>query len=449
MLKQNDKTKYVAQNYTNAETVGVSDGTTVFVPMMIVGEEALVKVNYAKKGVAYADVVQILRASDKRQKPPCPLFGTCGGCALMYMRYDEQLVFKHNKVAQNLKKIAGYDGEILPCVPSDQTLGYRNKLSLPVRGSVGDAKVGLYKRGSHTVIEVSDCLLGGKWCSILTRIFVSFLNQQKLVPYNEQTFSGQIRHLVARYVDNQLLVTVVTNGNVKVDFSQLIALLQRHFPRFGLFQNINTHKNNVILGNETKHIFGLPYIEGEHLGIKFHLRADSFFQVNDGVKNAIYQKIRQLLDVSHTDVLVDCFSGTGILTNVLASDKYQTYGVEIVPSAVADANDNAALNNASNVVNICGDANVELHKLAEKFGGKNMSLVVDPPRKGLGEQLCQTILQANFDNVVYVSCDSATLARDLKTLLQDYDVDYVQAWDMFPQTAEVETLVHLKRKTSA
>jgi len=448
MLKQNDKIEYTAQNYSNAETVGVSYGTTVFVPGLIVGEKALVKVNYAKKGVAYADVAQLLRASDKRQNPPCPLFGKCGGCALMYMDYNEQLAFKHNKVSQNLKKIAGYAGVVLPCVASPEILGYRNKLSLPVRGVAGNAKVGLYAKGSHNVVEVTDCLLGGKWCAVLTELFVKFLNEQRLAPYNEQTFSGQVRHLVARFVDGQLLATVVTNGNVKIDFSPLIADLQRHFPRFGLFQNVNVYKNNVILGSETRHVFGLKYIEGEHLGVKFRLRADSFFQVNDGVKDAIYNKVRGLMDVSHTEVLIDCFSGTGILTDVLASQRYQTYGVEIVPSAVADADDNAALNNAPNVVNICGDANVELPRLTEKYRGKVMSLIVDPPRKGLGEKLCQTILQADFDNVVYVSCDSATLARDLKMLLASYSVDYVQPWDMFPQTAEVETLVHLKRKTS-
>lgn len=447
MLKQNDKIKFTAQNYANAETVGVSDGTTVFVPGLVKGEEALVKVNYAKKGVAYADVLQLLRASDKRQKPPCPLFGKCGGCALMYMDYGEQLAFKRDKVTQNLKKIAGYAGEVLPCAPSPDVLGYRNKLSLPVRGDVGKTKVGLYAKGSHNVVEVSDCLLGGKWCGVLTRLFVKFLNGQGIAPYDEQTFSGQVRHLVARYVDEQLLATVVTNGNVKIDFSPLIADLQAHFPRFGLFQNVNVHKNNVILGSETRHVFGLKYIEGQHLGVKFHLRADSFFQVNDGVKDAIYDKVRSLLDVSKTEVLVDCFSGAGILTNVLASERYQTYGVEIIPSAVADANDNAALNNAPNVTNICGDANVELPRLAEKHRGKVMSLVVDPPRKGLGDKLCQTILQADFDNVVYVSCDSATLARDLKMLMPTYAVDYVQPWDMFSQTAEVETLVHLKHKT--
>ncbi|MCM1289495.1 MAG: 23S rRNA (uracil(1939)-C(5))-methyltransferase RlmD [Corallococcus sp.] len=446
MLKQNDTIKYVAQGYSNAETVGAVDDTTVFVPFLIEGEEALVRVNYAKRGVAYADAVQLLRASDLRQNPPCPIFGVCGGCSLMHMQYSEQLVFKRNKVEQNLRKIAGYDGKVLPCMPSDEILGYRNKLSLPVRGSVGNVKIGLYKKGSHDVVEVNDCLLGGDWCKTLTGLFAQFANDQKLIPYNEQTFSGQIRHLVARYVDGQLLVTVVTNCNQKIDFAPFVDLLQRHFPHFGLFQNINCHKNNVILGNETHHVFGLRHIESEHLGVKFRLAADSFFQVNDGVKNAVYGKVRELLDVSRTEVLIDCFSGVGILTNVLANIRYLTYGVEIVSSAVSDANDNAALNGAENVFNICGDANVELPKLARKYRGKTMSLVVDPPRKGLGEKICQTVADAAFDNIVYISCDSATLARDLKILSKFYLIDYVQPWDMFPQTAEVETLVHLKRK---
>ena len=445
MLKQNDKTKYIAENYTNAETVGVVGDTTVFVPFMLVGEEALVKVNYAKRGVAYADVVEVLRPSTNRQQPPCPHFGVCGGCALMHMQYGEQLVFKHNKVAQNLKKIAGYNGQVLPCVASPQILGYRNKLSLPVRGTAQHPTIGLYKKGSHQVVTVNDCLLGGSWCGVLTQLFGQFMQSQGLTPYNEQDFSGQVRHLVARYLDGQLLLTVVTNGNVNVNFLPLITLLQQHFSRFGLFHNVNTHKNNVILGQTTTHVYGLKYIESTHLGVKFRLRADSFFQVNDGIKDVIYQKVRQLLDLSNTEVLIDCFSGVGILTNVLASKKYQTFGVEIVPSAVQDANDNAALNNSPNVTNICGDANEELPKLAKAYQGKTMSLVVDPPRKGLGDKICRAVLDANFDNIVYISCDSATLSRDLKILCQAYKIDYVQPFDMFPQTAEVETLVHLKR----
>ena len=446
MLKQNDKVTYVATGYANAETVGKVDDTTVFVPQMIVGESALVKVNYAKKGVAYADVVELLEASPKRQQPPCAHFGKCGGCAIMHMNYTEQLAFKRNKVAANLSKIAKLSVEVLPCVPSSKIYGYRNKLALPVRGSVGNVKIGMYHKASHNVVNTDNCLLGGEWCVALVSIFRKFVTEHKIAPYNEQNFTGEVRHLVARYVDGQLLVTVVCNGEPTFNAQMLYARLAEKFAKVGLFVNVNTQKNNVILGKHTRHVAGLRYIEGTHLGVKFRLRPDSFFQVNDGVKDAIYTKVRELLDTSSTEVLVDCFSGVGILTNVLANEHYQTFAVEIEPSAVTDANEIVAINNAPNVTNICGDANVELPRLAEKFSGKVMSLVVDPPRKGLGENICNTILQANFDNVVYVSCDSATLARDLAQLSTAYTVDYVEPYDMFPNTDQVETVVWLRKR---
>ncbi|MGN1039892.1 MAG: 23S rRNA (uracil(1939)-C(5))-methyltransferase RlmD [Candidatus Fimimonas sp.] len=446
MVKQNDLTEYVAQHYSNAETVGKVGEDAFFVPQMIVGEKALVKVNYAKKGVAYADVVQLLQTSPLRQKPPCKHFGKCGGCALMHMQYAEQLVFKQQKVQNNLKKIGGLNVEVLPCVPSAKVLGYRNKLSLPVRGKVGNVQIGMYQKGSHNVVDVQDCLLGDSWSATLVAIFRKYLNENRIVPYNEKTFSGQVRHLVARFVDNQLLVTVVSNGKWKADLQPFAKALQAHFSKFGLFVNENNLKNNVILGENTQYVCGLRHIEGQHLGVKFHLQPDSFFQVNNEIKDGLYKKVQELLNLSETQVLVDCFSGVGILTNVLASKNFQTYAVEIAPQAVQDAQEIARLNNTPNVTNVCGDVNVELPKITAQNSGKVMTLVVDPPRKGLGENLCNTILSANFNHVVYVSCDSATLARDLAQLSQAYDVTYVQPWDMFPNTAEVETLVALSRK---
>lgn len=443
MLKQGDKINYIAQNYANAETVGTVDGTTVFVPQLIVGEQATVLVNYAKNNVAYADVCELLTPSEKRQNPPCPHFGKCGGCSLMHMRYDEQLLFKQNKVANNLRKIGGINAEVLPCVPSEEILGYRNKLSLPVRGKAKNVSIGMYRKGSHSVVNVDDCLLGGEWCKTLVGLFRDFLNEQGIAPYNEKNFSGQVRHLVARCVNNQLLVTVVCNGSCKIDLLPFAKRLQRNFPKVGLFVNENNLKNNVILGEKTTHVFGLKRIEGEHLGVKFRLHPNSFFQVNNGVKDAIYKKVQQLLDLSETQVLVDCFSGVGILTNVLASEKFQTFAVEIDPNAVRDANEIAKLNNAPNVTNLCADVNEALPRLTKEHASKVMTLVVDPPRKGLGEVICNTIVQARVNNVVYVSCDSATLSRDLHMLSEHYNVSYVEPYDMFPQAAEVETLVHL------
>lgn len=446
MIKINDVITYTATDYANAETVGEVDGTTFFVPQTILGEKALVKVNHVKKGVAYADPIKIIDASPSRVEPACRHFGKCGGCTLMHMRYEEQLAFKTAKVRRNLEKIGKISVGVLPCKPSKLTLRYRNKLSLPVGGKVGKVKIGMYKKGSHDIVDIPDCLLGGEWAQKLVKIFQEYLNSQRIAHYDEKNFSGEVRHLVARYVADCLLVTIVSNGQFRRDLSSLVQMLKAEFPKFGLFVNVNQNKNNVILGKETTHICGAKYAEGTHLGVKFRLQPQSFFQVNDGVKDGIYEQVKSLLDVSQTQVLVDCFSGIGVLTSVLCSNNYDTYAVEIETSAVADAIELKKLNNSPRLTNLQGDANVLLPKIAEENRGKVLSLVVDPPRKGLGETICRTILDAGFDNVVYVSCDSATLARDLALLSEKYAVDVVQPWDMFPQTAEVETVCRLLLK---
>ena len=445
-MKVNDTIIYIAQDYANAETVGRVDGYTVFVPQMIVGERARVKINHVKGNVAYGTVAELLEVSDKRVQPQCKHFGKCGGCALMHMCYSEQLLFKQNKVAANLKKIAKIDAEVLPCVPSEKTCGYRNKLSLPVSGICGNVHVGMYERNSHKVVETRGCRLGGDWAEKLVHVFTQYCNEYGIVPYCELNFTGEVRHLVARYVDGQLLVTVVANGELCKNLTPFAEKLAQNFTKFGLFVNINTYKNNVILGKVTRHICGLKYIEGTHLGVKFRLRPNSFFQVNDGVKDAIYTRVRELLDLSQTEVLVDCFSGIGILTNALASVDYDTYAIEIEPSAIEDANEMARMNMSPRVHNVCGDVNVELPKIVEAHKGKRFTIVVDPPRKGLGAGICETLMKSNADNIVYISCDSATLARDLATLSHMYTVAYVQPFDMFPHTDQVETLVCLKKR---
>ena len=446
MLKVNDIIEYTAQSYANSETVGVVHNYTVFVPHMIVGEVARVKINYVKGTVAYGDVVELLEKSTHRVEQHCRHFGSCGGCTLSHMDYSEQLVFKRNKVANNISKIAKLDLDVLPCIGSKKVAGYRNKLSLPVSGKCGNVNIGMYRRNSHSVVDMDDCSLGGEWSSKLVSVFRHYCNSYGVVPYDERTFKGEVRHLVARFVDGQLLVTIVSNGAYKRDLRPLTSALEQNFDRYGLFVNINTQRNNVILGVETQHICGLQYIEGEHLGVKFRLRPTSFFQVNDAVKDAIYSKVRELLDVSKTEVLVDCFSGVGILTNILASNKYDTYAIEIEPSAVQDANEMVQLNNTPRVTNICGDVTVELPKIVQGNTGKRMTLVVDPPRKGLGEKICNTLMSARIDNIVYISCDSATLARDLALLSENYTPSYIHPYDMFPNTDQVETLVRLERK---
>lgn len=443
MLKVNDMLTYTAQAYSNSETVGAVDGYTVFVPNLIVGEVARVKVNYVKKNVAYATAVEILQRSALRISPPCPHFGKCGGCSLAHIDYNEQLIFKRNKVANNLKKLY-CDVPVLPCVASPKTLGYRNKLSLPVRGVRHNVAIGMFERNSHNIVKTKKCALADDWAETLVSTFTKYCNDHGVEPYNERNFSGTARHLAARYVDGQLLVTVVSNGEFKYDLQPFYAELKRHFPRLGLFVNVNTAHNNVILGKTTRHIFGIEYIESEHMGVKFRLRPNSFFQVNDGVKDLIYSKVKELADTSKTDVLADCFSGIGILTNVLASRRFDTYAIEIEPSAVKDANEMVELNNAPRTNVICGDVTTELPKIVAANAGKRFTVVVDPPRKGLNGAICNALKLAAPENIVYISCDSATLARDLN-MLDGYKATYVEPYDMFPQTDQVETLCLLSK----
>lgn len=447
IMKVNDIVDFVAEDYGNAETVGVAGGVTVFVPFLCVGERAKVKINHVKGKVAYGDVVTVVERSPKREEPRCPYYGVCGGCSLMHMKYAEQLSFKQRKVQRNLTKIGKLDGVAVGrCVPSPHVFAYRNKLSLPVSGTVGNVKIGMYKRGTHEVVDMNNCLLGGLWSKKLVELFRDYLKQNEIAPYDEKTFSGEVRHIVARYIDGQLLAVVVSNGEFAHDLTEFYDTLSKNFDKVGLFVNINSGKNNVILGKITRHIAGLRYIESTHLGTTFRLRPDSFFQVNNEVKNAIYTQVRQMIDVADTEVLVDCFSGVGVLTNVLCSDAYDTYAVEIVPSAVKDADEMAALNHSPRLTNILGDANEVLPRLTAQNAGKRMTLVVDPPRKGLGEGICNTICKANFNNVAYISCDSATLARDLSMLSSRFEVLSATPYDMFPNTDQVETVVLLARR---
>lgn len=445
MLRVNDVVTFTAESYSNRETVGTVDGYTVFVPFLLTGERARVRINYVKKNVAYADVTEILLSSPQRALPHCEFFGKCGGCSLSHMSYAEQLRFKQNKVALNLSKIGGLDVDVLPCVPSPSVWGYRNKISLPVRGKKGAVKVGMFERDSHKIVDVRRCALCGEWAQTLVSLFAEYCNMCGIEPYDERSFAGCVRHLTARYEEDQLLVTVVSNGEFTGDLRPLQQSLARRFERFGLFVNVNTARNNVILGEKSRHVCGLEYIEGEHLGVKFRLSPDSFFQVNDGVKDLIYAKARQLLDLSSTEIFADCFSGVGLLTNVLTSERFETYAIEIEPSAAADAKSMAVLNGTPRLTNVCGDVAKELPKIVAANRGKKMTVLVDPPRKGLNVEICNALKEASPNCIVYVSCDSATLARDLATLSDVYSAVYVEPYDMFPQTDQVETLVLLKR----
>lgn len=447
MVQQNDKFYVDIDSYgTNGEGVGKYEDYTVFVPFVNKGERALVVADYVKRNIIYATCLELSSRAACRTVAPCKYYGKCGGCQLQHMDYTEQLKLKHDIVANNLRKIGGIDCEVLPVVGSPLQYGYRNKISLPFGGKTGNVRIGMYRNNSHEIVDVDKCVLAGEWCDKLVSIVRQFVNDNRLPPYDERRHTGLVRHLVGRYIDNQLLVTLVTNGAVKCNLCPLYQSLCQTFDKVGLFVNINTAHNNVILGKTTQHLYGIKHIQSSRDGVTYFVQTDSFFQVNDKVKDMMYSKARELLYGQDTEVFVDCFSGVGLLTAAMYDSRYDSYSIEIQPSSVEDAEHLKAVNGFDRLTTICGDVTVELPKLMEKTQGKKTCMIVDPPRKGLGETICNTLVANAPDRLVYISCDSATLARDLAMLSSVYDIQCVCPYDLFPNTRHVETLVLLVRK---
>ena len=336
----------------------------------------------------------------------------------------------------------------MPTVPSQNQWKYRNKVQFPVGERDGKPVVGFFKNDTHTLVQVDECPLQDEWAKKMTEAFIEYATKAKIKPYNEKRHEGVLRHLIGRYIDGQLLVTVVINGEELPNKELLVKELKKRFDDFGLFKNINTAKTNVILGKKTQWLYGRKVIESRLGDVAFFVRPDSFFQVNFDVMQKIYARVKDFLKDKKVDVLVDCFSGSGVLSAGLYQKDVTEYAIEIVPSSTIDADQLKDKNGLINLTNICGDVAVELPKIVDKHKGQKVAVVVDPPRKGVDKNTIDLLIQTKPDVIAYVSCDSATLSRDLKLLTQngDYTVETVQPYDMFPQTKHVETVVCLSRK---
>ena len=447
VIKQGDLFQTTVSSYgSNGEGVAYVGEYTVFVPFTVEGEVVEVRAVYVKKNICYAQLTRVLKPSPKRTAAQCQYYGKCGGCSLQHMSYDEQLKVKKNIVLSNLRKIAGVCLDDAEIVASPEIYGYRNKISLPVGGKRGDVRIGMYRSDSHDIVRCDRCVITGKWCKDLIAIVKRFLDSEGVIPYNQRTFKGEIRHVVARYVDDQLLLTLVFNGETNRNFAPLCDMLKSRFKKWGLFVNINTLKNNVITSDVTHHIAGITSILSKDVnGIVFRLQPDSFFQVNTQCKDLLYARAKNMIREEGTEVLIDCFSGIGLLTCAMCSPDYQTYAVEIVKQASEDADKMKELNGIVNLTNICGDVTEKLPEIMNMVRGKKTALLVDPPRKGLGEKICRTVCDNLPDRIVYISCDNATLARDLVWLLPHYTLKEIILFDLFPHTRHIEVLVCLEK----
>ncbi|MEE1009980.1 MAG: 23S rRNA (uracil(1939)-C(5))-methyltransferase RlmD [Agathobacter sp.] len=475
---------------TDGAGIGRYEGMTFFVKDAIIGDTILAKVTKLKKNYGYARVEEIKSPSTFRVEAECELNRRCGGCQIQTLSYEKQLQFKEEKVKNNLVRIGGFDNDFIdsvmyPIVGMEKPFRYRNKAQFPV-GTDKDGNIisGFYAARSHNIIPVCDCKLGVEDnMEILARI-KAWMKAYKITAYNEATQKGMVRHILLRYgfTTKEIMVCLIINGSSLPHSKELIEVLSDIEGMTSISVNINKKNTNKILGDETECIWGKPYIKDYiHLrkcpdyeknnigvstkdddfeisddGILYHISPQSFYQVNPVQTEKLYSTALEFAGLTGKEYVWDLYCGIGTISLFLSQKAKQVYGVEIVPQAIEDAKINAKLNNIDNAEFFVGKAEEVLPQFYEKANesitDKEMLtpdvIVVDPPRKGCDEKCLETMIKMNPGKIVYVSCDSATLARDLKILCQNgYELKKVQAFDQFAHTLHVETVCLLSRKT--
>lgn len=432
---------------TNGEGVSRAEGMAVFVNGALVGERVLAKVLSVKGAVCYAKLLEVIIRSPDREKPPCPVYSVCGGCALQHMSYEAELRFKTELVRNTLKKIGNIGSEVLPCEPSDKIYGYRNKLSLPAGMRNGKPVFGFYRQNSHDIVETDCCLLNGDTAQKIIAAFTNYCAAARVSCYDGT--SGLLRHIVCREHDGYVQLCAVINGNTLPAQSMLTDILSEVFSDFSLLVNINKSNTNIILGSSTRVIKGSPVLRVRSLGIEREIEVSSFLQINDYIADRLYSDAIQRAECGADTIAIDAYCGAGALTTLLAKNCRQVYGVEIVPEATASAKKLVTaqrINNAEFITGDCAEVLPKLVKQLDRSPSSDRVVILDPPRKGCSESVLNAVINFKPDRIVYISCDPATLARDLKTLCASYSVTYIKPYDMFPRTANVETLTVLKIK---
>lgn len=551
----------IVDNGMEGEGIAKVDGYVLFVPMALKGETVKIRIDHLKKNFGYATLKKVEKPSDKRVRPVCPVYGVCGGCDMQHVEYSEQKEQKRRQIETCLKKTAGIDYSVPEVFCGKNRFAYRNKLQMPFGIKGKKVVLGFFKEGTHSVVPTEKCVLHGKWAEILMKSVLNWANDNGISVYDEKTGSGFLRHLVARNVGGQIMVVIVGNGNRLPKAGELTAELKKAFgDGFRLYFSFNRKNTNVILGDCVTEIYGQK-LKADVNGVMADVSPYTFLQVNDEVRDMIYSAVAAEVE-NGSDVVIDAYSGMGIMTAVLSEKANEVYGVEIVPEAVSDADKLMAQNGIKNVKNITGDAAKVLPELVKKLSRitpkhsyhlaktpfeaiesgkktfelrlydekrrqlkvgdvieffcdhtdkkllrkvnnlfvfdsfsdlfaslgtgenvcgavmaedaalscmgeyysserqkqnkvvaielapaeKRITVVLDPPRKGCDQKTLESVLAAKPEKVIYVSCNPATLARDLAILKTDFDLVSVRAYDMFPQTKHVETLAVLTKK---
>lgn len=429
----------------NGEGVAHFDGQAVFIPFALPNEKCRCQIINTKTKIAMAKVLEVIVPSADRVEPRCQYFKKCGGCDLQHLNYEKTLDFKTEQVQKNIKNIAKLDVCVLPCV-SSKNYCYRNKTALPVVNVNGVTQIGMFREFSHALVETKTCEIAQPFFAPLVKIVGDYLSQNKILGFDEKSGTGLVKHLVARNVGDTLIVTlVVTDKNVP-NLDELYVALDSEFKKVSLWLNINKKNNNVIFGDEFLCVRGEKKVYADMMGLKVTINPASFMQVNDEICAKIYSRVYDEIDAGA--VVIDCYSGAGIMTGITHQKSRHSYGLEIVPQATADADILAKNNNLGHMTNINGDCAKTLTKLVRELDCEKINVVLDPPRKGCDQTVLDAVIKSGADKIIYISCNSATLSRDLAYIFEktsDYCVKFIQPYDMFPQTRHCEVFTVLEK----
>ena len=446
----------------SGEGIGHVDGYTLFIKDAVIGDVIEAKVMKAKKNYGYARLMKVITPSEYRVEPKCAFARRCGGCQIQEMSYDRQLVFKDQKIRGNLERIGGFtkdqiDTVMQPVVGMEHPFGYRNKAQFPFgTDKEGNPITGFYAGRTHDIIANTDCALGVEQNKEILEIILQYMRENKIKSYDEKTGKGLIRHALIRYgfKTKEIMVCLVINGKKLPKAERLIEKLIQIEGMTSITISPNTRRDNVIMGDSYEILWGQGYITDYIGNVKYQISPLSFYQVNPVQTEKLYRLALEYADLKGDETVWDLYCGIGTISLFLAQKAKQVYGVEIVPQAIDDAKENAKINAIDNAEFFVGKAEEVLPEYYAEYerehNGKTAHadvIVVDPPRKGCDETLLETIVKMQPEKVVYVSCDSATLARDLKYLCANgYEIRMCRGVDQFPQSVHVETVVLLSHK---
>ena len=435
-------------DYT-AEGQGVAkiEGCAVFVPNAIAGERCRIRIEKAQKTWAAGKITEILEKSPHRVNRECPVAKLCGGCDFWHMDYEEETRLKAERVRAALNRIGGESLDAMPILAAPYCHGYRNKAQYPVASRKGRVFAGFFKAGTHQVVENDRCLILPQETDQIKKLVVDYVNHYRISAYDELTHKGLLRHIYVRrgVVSGQILVCLVVNGRKLPHIEDLVQRLQA-VPGFTtLVLSVNTKQGNTVLGDEFITLYGPGFIEDTLCGLQFRLSARSFYQVNHHQAQRLYEAAIAQAGITGSDTVLDLYCGVGTITLTMAKAAGKVIGVEVIPQAVQDAKENAKRNGIQNAEFFCGDAGQAALELEAK-GIKADVAVVDPPRKGLNADAIEALARMAPRRIVYISCDPATMARDVALLKErGYTLKNAQAADLFPRCSHVESISVLEK----